>query len=338
VTLDDLGEFDLIARLTEKLPAKPGVAVGVGDDAAVLDCSTGDQLVATCDALIEGRHFDRSFATPSQVGRRALAVNLSDIAAMGGQPLFALISLVLPTGMDFDWLDGFYAGLRAEADEFEVAIVGGNIASTAGPLVVDITLLGRVPSGRALLRSGGRPGDRVCVTGTLGAAAAGLLTLASNTLPTGLAEDVVERVRSAYRQPQPRVAAGQALAQAGAVTAMLDISDGVAADLNHICERSHVGAIVEAAALPIDDATTKVVRAYGRDPVALALHGGDDYQLLFAVRPESLATAQGIARTVGDSVTPIGWLTEPESGLRLRTPEGERPLEPRGWDHLRGPA
>jgi thiamine-monophosphate kinase len=332
----DLGEFELIARLTSGLGGRRDVAVGVGDDAAVLDWAPGGQLVVTCDALVEDRHFLRAHATAEQIGRRALAVNLSDIAAMGAEPLFALVSLILPQALEVPWLERLYVGLRDEARAFSVAIVGGNIASTPGPLVVDITLIGRVPAGGAVLRSGGRPGDRLWVTGTLGAAAAGLLSLTAPSMPTGVSQIALEHVRMAYVDPRPRVAAGRILASSGAVTAMLDVSDGLASDLGHLCDASRVGAIVQAAALPVDEATVEVAEALGRDPVALALHGGDDYELLFALQPDRLSSALDALRQAGVTAMPIGWLAEPETGLMLEAPDGSRrPLPAVGWDHLR---
>jgi thiamine-monophosphate kinase len=329
-------EFELIARLTHGLPRPAGVAVGIGDDAAVLDCPSGSQIVATCDALVEGSHFVRDWATPEQVGRRALAVNLSDIAAMGGEPLYALISLAIPPTTPVEWLDGLYRGLRNEADLFGVAVVGGNVTSIAGPLVVDVTMLGRVAPGQALLRSGARPGDRLCVTGTLGGAAVGLYALwrtpTKRPAPAPLA---LERVRAALLLPNPRVAEGQALAAVEGVSAMIDVSDGLAADLSHICALSGVGAVVDAGALPVDEATAAVAHSYGQDVQELALHGGEDYELLFAVHPEAETAALQAVRAVGGSATTIGWCTDPASGLRLRTRAGAlAPLEPRGWDHL----
>lgn len=329
-------EFELIARLTRGLSQPAHVAVGVGDDAAVLDCPPGSQIVATCDALVEGSHFQREWATPEQVGRRALAVNLSDVAAMGADPLYALISLVIPPATPITWLEGLYRGLRSEADLFGAAIVGGNISSTAGPLVVDVTMLGRVPCGQALLRSGARPGDRLCVTGTLGAAAAGLLALQQT--PSGvpaITPLALERVREALLLPTPRVAEGKALASIGGISAMIDISDGLAADLGHLCEQSGVGAIVEESALPVDEVTAVVIRAFGRDVQELVLHGGEDYELLFAVRPEAETAALQAVRAVGGSVVPIGWCTDAAAGLQLRTRAGAKVLlEPRGWDHM----
>ncbi len=335
MTVRDLGEFGLIARIAAVAPPDSGVAVGIGDDAAVLDWTPGHQLVVTCDALVEGRHFTFAGFTAEQVGRRALAVNLSDIAAMGGEPLFALVSLILPPSLPVAWIDGLYAGLRAQASAFGLSIVGGNVAASSGPLVIDITLIGRVPTGQAVLRSGARPGNRLCVTGSLGLAAAGLLDT-THQAPSLAPPSAVALARTALLTPQPRVAAGQVLARSRLATAMLDITDGMAADLGHLCESSRVGAIVEAAALPVADDTIHIARAHGRDPLDLALHGGEDYELLFAVAPDAASTAISALHDIGVSASSIGWLTPPDEGLRLRLADGTLvPLPTSGWDHLR---
>ena len=256
---------------------------------------------------------------------------------MGAEPRFALVSLVIPPATDPAWLDDLYRGLRAEADVYGVSIVGGNVAATEGPLVVDITLLGSVAPGRAVARTGARPRDLLCVTGTLGAAAAGLLTLLEpHPQPDAALASAVRAARAAQVTPIPRVREGRALAALGAATAMLDISDGLAADLSHLCARSQVGAIVEAAALPITPQTSAVAHAYGRDPMSLALFGGEDYELLFTVRPEATNEALAAVGAAGGSASAIGWITPAEHGMRLRQPDGtESPLAPRGWDHLR---
>ena len=334
VRLADIGEFALIARLTAGLESRPDVTLGVGDDAAALDLGSDQLLLATCDSQVEGRHFLSHIATPREIGHKALAVNLSDIAAMGGEPLWVLVSLIAPPELDVSVVDGIYDGLRALAKRYHVAIVGGNVSSTNGPLTLDITALGRVTRGQIVTRAGAHPGDRLLVTGSLGAGLVGL-RLFTATSGVETPPDARARVRARMTTPEPRVREGMALAATGAVTAMLDISDGLAGDLGHICERSHVGALVEAAALPVDDATRAVALALGEDPVALALIGGDDYELLFTARPEDVTRVMEAARAVGTEVTVIGEITPPEAGMRVRDLDGSiRPLAPRGWNHL----
>ncbi|MBA3822728.1 MAG: thiamine-phosphate kinase [Ktedonobacterales bacterium] len=333
-TVGDLGEFGLIARLTAALPPHGGVVLGVGDDAALLDVGNATRLlVATCDAQVEGTHFRLTSATPEEIGRRVLAVNLSDIAAMGGIPQFALISLLVPLDMDVAVLDGIYAGLRAEATQFGVAIVGGNVARSER-LVLDITLLGSVARAGALRRDGAHAGDALLVTGTLGAAAAGLRLLEDPTLAARLAAWDCQPLLAAQRTPVPRVAAGQWLARHGA-TAALDVSDGLAADLAHLCAASGVGAVVQAAALPISVATKAVAMELGVVPEDLALFGGEDYELLFTV-PAEIADelAENMLAEIEIPVTVIGHI-QAEGGLELARMGQKVPLAPKGWDHLR---
>jgi thiamine-monophosphate kinase len=331
----DLGEFELIARLTRGEVPRAGVRLGVGDDTAILDIGSGYELLATCDVQVEGRHFTRDAGTPEQLGRRALAVNLSDIAAMGGEPLFALISLLLPPTLDVAFLDGLYAGLREEGRAFGVALVGGNVSGIREELVIDITLLGRARAGAALRRDGARPGDALLVTGSLGAAAAGLALIARPDMV--IAPDVRALVSRAYHEPTPRVREGQALAESGLVTAALDISDGLSGDVAHICERSHVGVLVREAALPIASATRAVAARVGRSVAELALHGGEDYELLFTAPPPAAPQlARVVAEATGTPLTVIGTMTAPEMGMRLARADGTQvTLHPRSWDHLR---
>lgn len=334
--LEDVGEFPLIARLTAGLESRADVALGIGDDAAALDLGAGSLLLATCDAQVEGTHFLPGIATPEEIGHKALAVNLSDIAAMGGEPLWALVSLLAPPTLDVATLDGVYAGMRALARRFNVALVGGNVSSTPGPLTLDITLLGRVTRERMLTRAGARPGDRLLVTGRLGAAVTALLAITSAPAEAALPAEALSEARRAMVTPQPRVREGMALSATGAVSAMLDVSDGLAGDLGHLCERSGVGAVVELAALPVDAATRALAQALGRDPSRIALTSGDDYELLFTARPDGVTEALEAVRAVGGVATVIGEITAPGQGLRVREPDGAlAPLEPRGWDHLR---
>ncbi len=334
--LEELGEFPLIARLTAGLESRPDVVLGAGDDAAALDLGASALLLATCDAQVEGTHFLPSVATPEEIGHKTLAVNLSDIAAMGGEPLWALVSLMAPPALDVTVVDGIYAGMRALARRFNVALVGGNVTSTPGPLTLDVTLLGRVTRERMLTRAGARPGDALLVTGRLGAAVTALLAFTAAPAEAILPPDALNEARHAMVTPQPRVREGIALAATGVVTAMLDISDGLAGDLGHICERSNVGATITLAALPVDDATRTLATALGRDPLQMALSSGDDYELLFTVRPDGVAQAIEAVRAAGGVATVIGEITPPEQAMQVREPDGAlRPLAPRGWDHLR---
>jgi thiamine-monophosphate kinase len=336
-TIKALGEFGLIARLTADLATRPDVLVGVGDDCAVLDLGGELVTLATCDALLDGEHFLRRVATPEQIGRHAMAVNLSDIASMGGWPRFALISLLLPADLPTAFMDGVYAGLRAEAEAYGAVIVGGNItgSSTFG---IDITLLGQARRGQALLRSGAQPGDALLVTGTLGEARAGLHLLLHPEVD--VPAPAAARLKAAQLTPVPRVPEGRLLAMSGAVTAMLDISDGLAADLGHLCEQSGVGARLDEAALPITDAVQTAARLAGASALEWALFGGEDYQLLFTAPPRFVPRIiETLWIATGTPVSVIGEMLPPEAGLTLRAQDGSvRLLPPRGWDHLRSGA
>jgi len=330
----ELGEFGLIARLTAGLPPSSDVIAGVGDDAAILDIGSNDVLVATCDVQVEDTHFRLRGITPHDIGRRALAVNLSDIAAMGARPRFALISLLVPPTLDVAVLDGIYAGLREEAAQFDVALVGGNIARNAERLIIDITLLGTGMRNRLLRRNSAKPGDMVMVTGSLGSAAAGLLVLEDEQLAAKVAPENLVGVLAAQRTPTPRVAAGQWLAQ-HAVTTGIDVSDGLAADISHICEASGVGVQIEAESLPIQPETASVAALAGQDPQNLALFGGEDYELLFTVSTDRAhALARELFDATGVKATAIGTICM-GSAITLFREGKPSPLLSTGWDHLR---
>jgi len=336
-TIAELGEFGLIERLTAGLPQPTDVIVGVGDDAAILDTGGDELVVATCDAQVEDTHFRLRHAHPQDIGRRALAVNLSDIAAMGARPRFALISLLLPPMLDVAILDGIYAGLRAEAAQYNVALVGGNIARNAERLIIDITLLGTGMRDRLLRRDSAEPGEVVMVTGSLGSAAAGLLVLEDEQLAAKIPPESLVGVLAAHRTPTPRVAAGQWLAQHG-VTTGIDVSDGLAADIAHICKASGVGVNIEAESLPIQPEVAMIATLAGRQPQDLALFGGEDYELLFTAptdRADVLAQALFIAN--GIEATAIGTMSK-GTDLTLFRQGKSSPLHPTGWDHLRSSA
>jgi thiamine-monophosphate kinase len=334
-TVGDLGEFGIIARLTQGLPPRPDVVLGVGDDAALLDVGSADALlVATCDAQVEGTHFRLDRATPEQIGQRAMTVNVSDIAAMGALPRFALVSLLLPATFDIAVLEGIYAGLRSACTEYGVALVGGNVVRNPERLIIDITLLGTAAREHVLRRDGAKPGDAILMTGTAGAAAAGLRLLDDPGLAERIAPNMRAMLEAAQRTPSARVAAGQWLARNGA-TAALDISDGLAADLAHLCAASGVGAVLDAASLPIVQPTRVIAETIGCAASDLALFGGEDYELLFtAPAAQAADLAAGLFVATHTRATIIG-TTQAAPGMWLQTASGTLPLPARGWDHLR---
>jgi thiamine-monophosphate kinase len=315
------GEFDLIDLFLRGLPLRgEGVLVGPGDDAAVLRLSPGEDLVATVDAVVEGVHFGSAF-TPADVGWKALAVNLSDLAAMGARPLHALVALGLPPGTPPRTVKGIASGLGACARAHGTAIVGGNV-SRARDLSVTVTVLGAAPRGRAVLRSGARAGDLVVLTGTVGDAALGLRPHA----PPALA--------GRQRRPTPRLAAGRVLA--GLVRAGIDVSDGLAQDLGHLCRASGVGARIGLQELPLSPGYRRMARRLA-DPWAPALGGGEDYELVLAVPPALLGRARAAALRTRTPLTVIGRFVRGR-GVRVVGARGEPVAVPRGHDHLRAPS
>ncbi len=335
MTIDELGEFGLIDRIRSLLP-NPGsdVVVGVGDDVAVLRASSDRLWLATCDVQVEGSHFIRERIDPRDLGWKALAVNLSDIASAGGLPRFALVSLGLPSGLPVDFVDGLYAGLREEALAFGVEIVGGNISRSRHGLFIDIFLLGEAPRERVMLRSGARPGDCLLVTGALGDAAAGVSLLLSSEHT--LAEGYRRRAESRRDRPIPRVREGALIASSGLAGAMIDVSDGLAGDLGHICERSGVSARILAQALPVAAENRLLSQRIEGDEWRLALSGGEDYELLFTAPPGAAERlAERITRETGTAATIIGEILPPGTQPECVLPDGRvAPLSGGGWDHF----
>jgi len=321
----------------------PWVLIGPGDDAAVIQPERGALDVLTTDAQVEGIHFDRRFVPPDAIGHRALAVNLSDLAAMGARPRAALLSFVLPDQLEVAVVDGIVDGLIGLAARHHVALVGGNITRSPGPLMIDVTAIGSVKPRRVLTRAGARPGDEVFVTGTIGGAAVGLQLLRSGADlsspprgPEGSAPHIegsaplVEK----YLRPEPRVRAGLLLGRNRAATSCIDLSDGLADGLRQIAAASGVGIAVDDASIPLADGVREFHRAHGNEPTCAALAGGDDYELLFTARPLRRGRLRAVKSQAEDlPITRIGTVTN-DGLLVLRTPAGEREL-PTGFEHFR---
>lgn len=335
--ISELGEFPLIDRVAERLPPyRKDVRVGVGsDDVAVLQLDDQMCQLATCDIQVEGAHFLRGSITPRQLGRKAAAINLSDIAAKGGTPQHFLVSLALPPDTEVSWVDALYEGLREEAGRYGADIIGGNMSKTDGPIVVDIFLLGQVRQEEILLRSGARVGDLVLVTGWLGDSAAGLALVRQPDLSVG--KDGAERLLAAHFTPTPRVWEGRAIAERRRATAMIDLSDGLSSDIGHICDESGVGVRVWADRLPVSAAARRVAEVTGRVGWALALQGGEDYELCFTAPPEAQRElAAAVKKATGIEVTSVGEVLPEQAGRWIQLSDGgEIPLEGKGWDHFR---
>jgi thiamine-monophosphate kinase len=321
--LSDIGEFGLIDRL-EKILGEPAEGeIWVGDDTAVLRAPAGT-ILFTADLMVEGVHFDLEFTGPEDLGYKAIAVNASDVAAMGGVPRRALVSLGLRRGVELEWVEGLYAGMRECCDQFDMAVVGGDL-SRSDSLIVSVALLGN-PAGRLFVERGGaRLGDIVCVTGTLGASAAGhaLLRAGIDSRP-----DLIQ----AHLRPTPRVRESEALRR-HLPTAMIDVSDGFAADLGHICEESSVGVVINAGSLPLADLAGLELQ---KSALQLGLAGGEDYELCFTIPPERCEAAlAAVTQATGTPVTQVGEVVEAGRGRVLLLDTDERPMEAPGWDHLR---
>ena len=347
------------------------MVLGIGDDAAVLQ-PPGGNLLASIDMLVEGIHFDKRIITPWQLGWKALAVNVSDIAAMGGMPLYALVSIGLDEHVDDAYVEGIYDGMLAVARRFGAEIVGGDTVRSPKAFVIDVAIIGQVDA--PVARSGARPGDLIAVTGCLGASAAGLEWLLHGRRagqftktevvkgregrPSGRSPDDaevaeysrpgmlrssseepqppwVQEVVRAHLEPVPRVPEGGVLARSGAVTAMMDVSDGLASEVNHIAEESGVGALVYAADIPISEATLAAARVLGRDPLRWALFGGEDYELVFTFPRDRLKTVSGALVSLGGHLHVVGEVVSCEEGVRLVSASGEsRVLARAGFDHF----
>ncbi|MBI0536519.1 thiamine-phosphate kinase [Roseomonas sp. KE2513] len=315
-------EFALIARHFRPLAGEG--ALDLSDDAALLSPPPGQQLVLAADAMVEGVHYLPE-DPPETIGRKLLRVNLSDLAAMGAEPLAYLMTTALPRGTSAEWLEGFAAGLAQDQRDFGLQVLGGDTVSIPGPACLSLTIIGTVPPERALRRAGARPGDDLWVSGTIGDGALGLAVL-QRRLPAD------PHLARRYRLPEPRLALGIALR--GLARAAMDVSDGLAQDLGHLCRAGQVGAVLELAALPLSPSAAAAVE---RDPSWLPrlATGGDDYELLFAAAPEDAARVHEASRVAGTAVTRIGRFTEGAAEVTLLGRDGGT-LTPAqgGWSHF----
>jgi thiamine-monophosphate kinase len=333
VRLKDLGEFGLINHLTRHIRTyDSSVVLGIGDDAAAFRADGDGFLLVTCDMLVEGRHFILDKISPEDLGYKALAVSFSDIAAMAGLPRHAVISAGWPEYVDLSYTERLYNGVREAAESYSVNILGGDTVK-APQLVLDVTVIGESKR-EPVTRTGARPGHLLAVTGRVGAAAAGLDLLLTGTVPE-LPADVKARLITAHVRPLPRVREAAALAEAGAA-AMIDISDGLASEVNHICAGSGTGAVVYAGKVPLDADTVLAAEKLGKDPLQWALFGGEDYELLVALPADRVAAAREALSALGVPLSVIGEIMDKSSGVVLATGEGVAPLSGGGYDHFGG--
>lgn len=325
-----MGEFELLAKVRERLPpAGPRVRLGSGDDAAVT--VPGGATATSVDALVEGVHFRRDSASLTQIGRKALATALSDLAAMGAEAGEAYVAIGAPADLDEDDCLELIDGIVVLAGETGVTLAGGDV-TRAPALTLAVTVVGHAPTAEHLIaRGGAEPGDVLVLTGEIGGAAAGRLLLERPELAALLPAETGERLRRRQLDPVPRLAAGRELAAAGA-RAMIDLSDGLGGDAVHLAESSGVGIRIEAGALPLADGLVEVAAAAGRDPLELAACGGEDYELLAALPREQLAAAAAKLGDVGTALTQVGEALDGE-GVEIRLPGGAI-LAPAGFDQF----
>ena len=322
-------EFDFIRALRERAAVSPSVT-GIGDDAAVFQVASGKQSVITTDLLIEDIDFRRTTIPPYLLGHKALAVSLSDIAAMGARPRWSLISIGIPEDVwQTDFVDRLYSGWFELATRYDVQLIGGDTSRTEEKIVIDSIVLGECSANHAVKRSGAKPGDQIFVTGSLGAAAAGLRLVERGA---HMSDQKLDYLLLRQLRPEPRVGWGIILGDEHLATSMIDISDGLSSDLNHLCEASGVGALIDSSLLPIDNQVTELCGRRALDPLQLALHGGEDFELLFTVNPDNV---DRLPRRVDSApITRIGEVRMQDEGVKIS--EGTRiwDLNPGGWRHF----
>jgi thiamine-monophosphate kinase len=327
-------ETDIIAYFHRAFnrPA-PGLLKGIGDDCAVFRSGSRNWLVTT-DALVEGVHFHLETNPPFRLGKKCLAVNLSDIAAMGGRAREAFVSIAIPEDCELDYLDDIFRGMKALAARYAVNILGGDTTGSFTDLIINIAVYGDVPETEILRRDTARPGDAIFTTGCLGDSRAGLHLILDRT-PADTPE--LESLRAAHLRPEPHLSEGRQLASIGGVRAAIDVSDGLSSDLAHILKESKVGARIRAEQLPISDSLRHYCRRFAKSPVEYALSGGEDYVLLITAAAERSAdVAAAFATAFGRPLHAIGEITD-SMAMELVGPDATTtPIAPSGWDHFKG--
>lgn len=332
-TVGDLGEHALIERIHDRVPQPPNSVVhGIGDDAAVLEPDRGTLSVLTTDALVEDVHFDLAYTPMDAIGHKALAVSLSDLASMGALPRHALLSLALPKTLLVRDLEGLIDGFLSLAARHRTSLVGGNITQSRGALFIDVTAVGSVKRRRVLTRTGAHPGDDLYVSGDVGSAAAGLSCLTSALVP--LPSDALDYCRERFLRPEPRVRLGTQLGRTKAARACVDLSDGLADAIRQLAAPDGLGAMIDAALIPLAPGARHWFESQGMDPVAAGLVGGEDYELLFAVPTAMRRQLAAVRRLTGTlAVTRIGQVTLDSALVLLR--DGHEEALPSGYEHFR---
>jgi len=335
-------EFDFIASLRQRVTStalkSESLIAGIGDDAAVFRSSAGKETVITADMLVEDIDFRRTTTPPYLLGHKSLAVSLSDIAAMGARPMWSLLSIGVPEDVwQTEFVNHFYDGLLELANHYGVQLIGGDTSRTNESIVIDSVVAGECAAGNSVLRSGAKPGDQIFVTGSLGAAAAGLRLIerGAHLAEQNLGDEdsqKLDHVLIRQLRPEPRVGWGIVLGEERLATAMIDLSDGLSSDLNRLCAASEVGALIDSALLPIDNRVVELCGRRALDPLQLALHGGEDFELLFTVKPADVPRLP--KRVDGVEIKRIGEITNATDAVKIS--EGSRiwDLTPGGWKHF----
>jgi thiamine-monophosphate kinase len=325
-------ESQIISRLKQLSRADDKVLVGIGDDAAVIKGAGERDLLVCCDLMVEGVHFRTEWTAPRLLGRKALAVNLSDIAAMGGVPKFAMVSIALPGKFSSEFIDEILRGLFDLADASGVSIVGGDTSSSPDSFFIDVSVIGDCENGRAVTRGGAQVGDIIYVSGSLGASALGL-----SLLEEGVRLEDDSKFRDAllkHLAPEPRLSLGRAIGEAGLATAMIDISDGLSTDLWHLLDESDCGAVIHAGAIPIAECVRRSsTSARIADSLRLALNSGEEYELLFTVTPERSLEIAELSNAIEVPITCIGEIVASRE-LQIETGGRLEPLPPSGYEHV----
>ncbi len=336
--VSDIGEFGLIRRIDELLK-KEGirsewVTLGIGDDTAAFLPRPGYELLITCDCIVEGRHYLSDFIRPFDLGRRAMVVNISDIGAMGGKPLYALISLGLKAETSVRDVEEIYRGFLLELNPFGASIIGGNITKSGNGMFIDITLIGEVEQGKAVRRSGAKAGDVILVTGYPGQSAAGLRLLLQGPGDSRIREHPLVKI---YNTPSHRARLGEAIAHTGCASALIDTSDGFLGDLGHICEGSGVGAELIKEKFPISELLREAALRLGGNPYDFFLGESDDYELIITCRPEDVLRIRStVSQCCPVLVSEVGKITDETGEIFLLLSDGAKhPVKPSGWDHFR---
>jgi thiamine-monophosphate kinase len=333
-TVADIGEHALISRIRARVPpSPPSVILGIGDDAAVVEPDRGSLSVLTTDTMVEGVHFDLALTPMDAVGSKLLAINLSDLAAMGAVPRYALLSLALPGALRVNDVDALLDGLLTIAARFKTALVGGNITLVNGPLYLDVTAVGSVRRRRVLTRAGALPGDDLYVSGEVGGAAAGLSWMKAG-MPDQPPEAAMEDCRHRYLSPEPRVRLGMQLGRNRAARACIDLSDGLADGVRQLSLAGRIGARVDATLIPIAPGARHWSKTHDIDPILTAITGGEDYELLFTAPPSMRRRVAAARRLAGKlAVTRIGEITKEPAVVLVR--DGNAAALPAGYEHFR---